>query len=376
MLSSAERRLSAIMFTDVVGYGAMTQRNEELALELLQLHRDMLRPMFRSFGGNEIKTMGDAFLVEFQSALQAVKCAISIQRELKRYNASVDSERSVRVRIGLHIGDVVFEQNDVYGDGVNLASRIYAQAEPGGICLTRSVYDQIHNKVDVAIRRLGPQRLKSIQKPVELFAISFDSKSKPWYATGSGRAAATLVGAAVLAAGYWAFVPSSAEPPIAPPDTLSETGVPDDTSTLSMTPSDTLPADNVARNPDSLSTDRPRPRTEETPPRNDPPDALRPYLQRYANILRGQTWREVSSAISRESDAGRMRFGTRDSIPNPEGALVVVLDAESTSSTRIDGFYLFSNNTFVDLKTRDEISTLASRYSGRQKREIWVRTIP
>lgn len=372
MLSSAERRLTAIMFTDVVGYGAMTQRNEELALELLQLHRDMLRPMFRSFGGNEIKTIGDAFLVEFQSALQAAKCAISIQREMKRYNSSVDRERNIRVRIGLHIGDVVFEQNDVYGDGVNLASRIYAQAEPGGICFTRSVYDQVHNKLDVDIHRLGPQRLKSIQKPVELFAVSFEPGSKGWYATGTGRAVAAVAGVAMVAVGYWAFAPTANDRPITPPDTLTQSlGAGD--SALATTPADTLPSGRT--DVDTAGTPTVR-QTPDPPPRNDPPDPLRPYLQRYQSILSGRSWREVSSALVRASDSGRMKFGTRDSMPSLEGALVVVLDAQPTNSTRIDGFYLFTNNTFVDLRTRDEISTLASRYSGLQKREIWVRTLP
>ena len=190
------------MFTDVVGYGSMTQRNEELALELLQLHREMLRPMFRSYGGNEIKTMGDAFLVEFQSALQAARCAIAIQRELRQYNGSVAEERMIQVRIGLHIGDVVFESNDVYGDGVNLASRIYAQAQPGGIVITSSVNEQIYNKIDLPIRRMGPQRLKSIQKPVELYSIELDGRSVARFTAASKAGMALAVIIAVLAVAY------------------------------------------------------------------------------------------------------------------------------------------------------------------------------
>src|SRR5215470_11115867 len=112
------------MFRDMVGYSALSQRNEQLAQELLEEHRALLRPLFARFNGTEIKTIGDAFLVEFQSALEAAQCAIEIQRTLAKRNTDVSADRRIEVKIGIHIRDVVHRSGDVYGDGVNIASRI------------------------------------------------------------------------------------------------------------------------------------------------------------------------------------------------------------------------------------------------------------
>src|SRR2546421_7910955 len=118
------RKLAAIMFTDMVGYSALSQRDSKLALELLQEHREILREIFPRFHGSEIKTIGDAFLVEFNSALEAAQCAIEIQRTLAHRDHDVTAERRIELKIGIHIGDVVHRGGDVYGDGVNIASRI------------------------------------------------------------------------------------------------------------------------------------------------------------------------------------------------------------------------------------------------------------
>src|SRR5206468_5214119 len=134
--NTEQRKLAAIMFTDMVGYSALSQRNEQLAQELLEEHRALLRPLFACFNGTEIKTIGDAFLIEFHSALEAAQCAIEIQRTLAKRNADAPAERQIQVRIGIHIGDVVHRGGDVYGDGVNIASRIEPLAGPGGICVS------------------------------------------------------------------------------------------------------------------------------------------------------------------------------------------------------------------------------------------------
>src|SRR3979490_2783487 len=134
---SEQRKLAAIMFTDMVGYSALSQRDDKLALELLEEHRHLLREIFPRFNGTEVKTIGDAFLVEFHSALEAAQCAIEIQRTLCKRNHDVPAARRIEVRIGIHIGDVVQRADgDVLGDGVNIASRIEALAGAGGICVS------------------------------------------------------------------------------------------------------------------------------------------------------------------------------------------------------------------------------------------------
>src|SRR5207248_5124057 len=121
------------MFIDMVGYTALAQRNEALALELLEEHRRILRSIFPRFNGREVKTIGDAFLVEFHSALEAAQCALEIQRTLAKRNHDVPAAKRIEVRIGIHIGDMVqCADGDVLGDGVNIASRIEPLAEPGG----------------------------------------------------------------------------------------------------------------------------------------------------------------------------------------------------------------------------------------------------
>lgn len=374
MLSSAERRLTAIMFTDLVGYGAMTQRNEDLALELLQLHREILRPLFRSNGGNEIKTIGDAFLVEFQSALQAARCAIAIQRELKRYNGSVTGDRIIQIRIGLHIGDVVFEQNDVYGDGVNLASRIYAQAPPGGICITRSVYDQVYNKLDVPLRRLGPQRLKSIQKPVELFAIELEKPSVTALSPFRITVAVAIV-LAIALVGYYVILGSTQWPfnrVTEPQDTLSQITplVNDSTDIEAQTPDS---VDTVVREPDTIVAVQQPPNDPPIQNTSEPVDAISRLGRPYTGITGSNTWYELQRSLRRASDAGMIEiFATRDSLSSIDGVLVAIIENNQAPSTPIDAYLVYNGSHFVNLKTRQEISNLAERYPG--KRAIWIRS--
>jgi len=135
-MPSVDRRLAAIMFTDIVGYTRMSQSDERLALELLAEHRELVRPLLLSHGGTEIKTIGDAFLVEFKSALDGVLCAVEIQKQMSERNSSVPRERRLELRVGVHLGDVVHEGGDVYGDAVNVASRIEPLAESGGVCIS------------------------------------------------------------------------------------------------------------------------------------------------------------------------------------------------------------------------------------------------
>jgi adenylate cyclase len=160
-LAEGERRLAAIMFTDIVGYSALTQNNESRAMKLLERHRELIRPILSRYSGIEIKTIGDAFLVEFGSALQAIECAFDIQKTLHEYGEGGSSDQ-VSVRIGIHVGDVIHSRGDVYGDAVNIASRIEPLAKRGGICLSGQVFDQVRNKVSYRMTKLEIAPLKNI----------------------------------------------------------------------------------------------------------------------------------------------------------------------------------------------------------------------
>ncbi len=159
------------MFTDLVGFTKLGQQDEEAALRLRREHQDLLRPLFQQFGGREVKSLGDGFLVEFSSALESVRCAVEIQRALARRNASVGPEDQLQLRVGLHVGDVVDEDGDVVGDAVNVASRVEPLAEPGGVALSGSVYEQVRNKLPLVFERVGPRALKNVQEPVEIYRV-------------------------------------------------------------------------------------------------------------------------------------------------------------------------------------------------------------
>jgi class 3 adenylate cyclase/predicted negative regulator of RcsB-dependent stress response len=178
-----QRKLAAIMFTDMVGYSALVQKDETVALKLLEQHRQLLRPLFHKHEGREIKTIGDAFLIEFTSTLEAIRCAAEIQKLLNDYNASSGQTFKIQIRIGLHMGDVVYRENDVFGDGVNIASRIEPLAKPGGICLSQQVYDQVHNKFAGKFIKLGAVDLKNIQAPLNIYRLVLPWEKRSWALT-------------------------------------------------------------------------------------------------------------------------------------------------------------------------------------------------
>jgi TolB-like protein/Tfp pilus assembly protein PilF len=163
------------MFTDMIGYTALGQKNESLSLALVDEQRKLIRSILARHNGREIKTIGDAFLVEFPNALDAVRCAYEIQRATREYSISLPPESRIHLRIGLHLGDVVESQGDISGDAVNMASRIYPLAEDGGVCLTRQVYDQVSNKTELQITSVGVKSLKNVSLPIEVYKIEM-----PW----------------------------------------------------------------------------------------------------------------------------------------------------------------------------------------------------
>jgi adenylate cyclase len=170
-LPEGTRRLAAIMFADLVGFTALGQKDESLALSVLNAQRNLLRPIFKRYGGREVKTMGDALLVDFPSALNSVKCAYEIQTTAREANNPLPEDRRIQLRIGLHLGDSVESQGDISGDAVNVASRIESIADNGGVCLTRQVYDQVQNKFRPPLKSLGPKSLKNLRTPLEVFRM-------------------------------------------------------------------------------------------------------------------------------------------------------------------------------------------------------------
>lgn len=174
------------MFTDIAGYSALSQQNEALALELLDEHFRLLRPLIPKHQGTEIKTIGDAFMASFASPLNAVRCALAMQKVLGIHNASAEMQHQIKLRIGIHLGDVEHRAGDLFGDGVNIASRIEPLAEPGGICISQQVYDHVYGKLDTALVSIGKPPLKNIQTPVEVYKVVL-----PWQPASATSPAAS-----------------------------------------------------------------------------------------------------------------------------------------------------------------------------------------
>jgi len=159
------RRLAAVMLTDIVGYTALSQENEEGTQTLLKEHVRAVTPLFEAYGGRVVKSTGDGLLAVFASAVEATRCAIAIQ------GRHTEERETLRLRIGIHVGDIICRRGDIFGDGVNVAARIEPLAEPEGICISRQVYDQVWNKVDAVFESLGPKALKNLRLPLELFRV-------------------------------------------------------------------------------------------------------------------------------------------------------------------------------------------------------------
>jgi class 3 adenylate cyclase len=170
-----ERRLAAILAADAVGYSRMMREDEPGALALLQKHRsEVIDPTIEKHRGRTVKLMGDGLLAEFSSVVEAVTCAAEIQRAMAARNAGANAARQMAFRIGVHVGDVIVEDHDLYGDGVNIAARLEGMAQQGGICISRQAYDQVQRKVALGYRSLGPQNLKNIPDAIEVFAVQGD----------------------------------------------------------------------------------------------------------------------------------------------------------------------------------------------------------
>ncbi|HXQ91851.1 MAG TPA: adenylate/guanylate cyclase domain-containing protein [Nitrososphaerales archaeon] len=172
------------MFTDMVGYTALGQKDESLSLALVEEQRRVVRPILARHNGREVKTIGDAFLVEFPSAVDAVRCAYDIQRAVREFNLSFPSDKRIHLRVGVHVGEVIESEGDISGDAVNVASRIEPLAEDGGVCLTRQVHDFVRNRVDIPMVSLGSKFLKNVVEPLEVYRMIMPWEKEGQYGLG------------------------------------------------------------------------------------------------------------------------------------------------------------------------------------------------
>jgi TolB-like protein len=165
-----ERRLAAILAADVVGYSRLMGEDEAGTLERLKsLRRELVQPKIAEGRGRIVKLMGDGLLAEFPSVVEAVRCAVDIQQDMAGQEAGLPDERRIRLRIGVNLGDIIVEGSDIYGDGVNVAARLEGLAEPGGICISGKVYEEVGSKLPTAFEDLGEQKVKNIRKPVRVY---------------------------------------------------------------------------------------------------------------------------------------------------------------------------------------------------------------
>ncbi len=188
-----ERRLATILMADIVGYSRLMEANEERTLRVFRGHREIFDAMLAQHRGRIFNTAGDAVLAEFPSAVDAVRCATEIQSALRTRNDHLAPDERMQFRIGVNLGDVIVQGTDLLGDGVNVAARIQTAAEPGGVCVSGSVYDQIRNKLSLEFHAMGERTFKNITQPVRVFSIGDD-------AGGSVRAAAATAPPATPAA--------------------------------------------------------------------------------------------------------------------------------------------------------------------------------
>ncbi len=197
MKHGTKRRLAAILSADVAGYSRLMGKDEVGTHHTLNARRRVTDRLIAEHDGRIVNTAGDSILAEFPSAVEAVICAVEIQRLLTEQNAGLPEDRRMRFRIGINVGDVIVDGTNVFGDGVNIAARLQAIAEPGGICVSSSVHEQVKNKLDFAFRSLGPQKVKNIAERVRAFSITAASHRQPYSSPRKARSGAVF-GAALL----------------------------------------------------------------------------------------------------------------------------------------------------------------------------------
>ena len=195
-----ERRLAAILAGDVAGYSRLMGADEEGTLARLNAHRrEFLEPTIAEHRGRIVKRTGDGILIEFSSVVDATRCAIQTQRGMAERNADVRADQRIEIRIGIHVGDIIIEEGDIFGDGVNIAARLESIAQPGGICLSEDAYRQVRGKLDASFQDSGEQQLKNIVQRVRIYQLRPDAPASAGKAAASGLALPDKPSIAVLA---------------------------------------------------------------------------------------------------------------------------------------------------------------------------------
>jgi adenylate cyclase len=193
MKQPIERRLAAILAADVAGYSRLMSADEEGTHERLKEHlRELVDPKIKEHRGRVVKNTGDGLLAEFSSVVDAVRCAAEIQRGMVERNAGTPDDRRVTFRLGINLGDVIVEDHDIFGDGVNVAARLEALAKPGGICVSRVVRDQVRDRFDYTFEDLGEQSVKNIARPVRVYAWHPEGMPSLPTASGSSTTSSSL----------------------------------------------------------------------------------------------------------------------------------------------------------------------------------------
>jgi adenylate cyclase len=181
-----ERRLAAVLAADVAGYSRLMGRDEERTLaNLKSFRKTLVDPAIAAHRGRIVKTTGDGILVEFASAVDAARCAVEVQRGMAGQNADVPQDLRIEFRIGIHVGDIIIDDNDIFGDGVNIAARLEGIAEPGGVCISDDAHRQIRRKIDIAFDDIGDQTLKNIAEPMRAWHMRLASEAAPAIRSGS-----------------------------------------------------------------------------------------------------------------------------------------------------------------------------------------------
>ena len=241
MAESQSRRLAAILAADIAGYSALMGADEARTVRDLKGHQAVVLPMIGQFGGRIIDTAGDGVLAEFASVVSAVKCALALQKTMAERNAAIEPDRRMQFRIGVNVGDVIYDKARIYGDGVNVAARLEGIATPGGICLSEDAYRQVRGKLDIPIADAGEQRLKNISNSVRVYHIepsavsaAADAVSPPaerrWRWSVQATAGAMITLAVILAAAVTWFAllrdRSEVSQTVAPPKPIAVSAMP------------------------------------------------------------------------------------------------------------------------------------------------------